>query len=95
FIRVKGKALPVRVYELVAEHEDELYATRHQALQLFAEGLQAYRDRRWDEALALFQAALALEPEDGPAQVYCQRCTLFRQNPPPPDWDGVFEMKTK
>ncbi|MDZ7337238.1 MAG: adenylate/guanylate cyclase domain-containing protein [candidate division KSB1 bacterium] len=95
FIRVKGKALPVRVYELVAEHEDELSATRRQALQLFAEGLQAYRDRRWDEALALFQAALALEPEDGPAQVYCQRCTLFRQNPPPPDWDGVFEMKTK
>ncbi|MGQ9855109.1 MAG: adenylate/guanylate cyclase domain-containing protein [Candidatus Oleimicrobiaceae bacterium] len=94
-IRVKGKALPVRVYELLAEHENELSEPRVRTLRTFAEGLAAYRARRWRAALDAFRAALELDPEDGPSQVYRQRCTLFLQEPPPADWDGVFEMKTK
>ncbi|MGQ9561777.1 MAG: CHASE2 domain-containing protein [Candidatus Oleimicrobiaceae bacterium] len=94
-IRVKGKALPVRVYELLAEHESELSEPRVRTLRTFAEGLAAYRARRWRAALDAFRAALELDPEDGPSQVYRQRCTLFLQEPPPADWDGVFEMKTK
>ncbi len=94
-LRVKGKTLPVRVYELVAEHPRELAGHQLRALQLFAEGLQAYRERRWEEALANFEAVLAIRPDDGPAQVYCQRCRVFQESPPLPDWDGVFEMKSK
>jgi len=94
-IRVKGKTMPVRVYELLAEHESEMSEQKVRALHAFAEGLTAYRERCWEEALRAFRAAQDLEPEDGPAQVYCQRCTLFLQNPPPADWDGVFEMTSK
>ena len=53
--------------------------------------LDAYRKRDWAEAEA-GAAALAGDPV---AAVYAARCALFRSAPPPPDWDFVFELKTK
>ncbi|MBC7186554.1 MAG: CHASE2 domain-containing protein [Calditrichaeota bacterium] len=94
-LRVKGKTLPVRVYELVAEQYEELEERQLRALDLFAQGLAAYRARQWQEALRAFRAALELQPNDGPSRVYCERCALFLESPPASDWDGVFEMKTK
>ncbi len=47
------------------------------------------------EALALFDEALKIDPEDGPSKVYFERCKHYMESPPPEDWDGVFVMKTK
>jgi adenylate cyclase len=64
-------------------------------VQRFAEGLQAYRARRWGKALVLFQAALQEMPNDQPSQLYIQRCQEFQVTPPRDDWDGVYTMQTK
>lgn len=66
-----------------------------QLVQRFAEGLQAYRARRWGKALTLFQAALQEVPNDYPSQLYIQRCQEFQITPPRDDWDGVYTMQTK
>ena len=42
-----------------------------------------------------FAEALNIDKEDGPSRVYFERCKLYIDNPPPEDWDGVFDMKTK
>jgi hypothetical protein len=34
-------------------------------------------------------------PSDGLSRVYVTRCLDFLVNPPPADWDGVYEFKTK
>jgi hypothetical protein len=47
------------------------------------------------EAKAHFQKALAVHPEDGPCQLYVERCDEFIKDPPPADWDGVFVMTHK
>jgi hypothetical protein len=32
---------------------------------------------------------------NGLLQMYHERVRLFRDNPPPDDWDGVFALQTK
>ncbi|MRR09691.1 tetratricopeptide repeat protein [bacterium] len=68
---------------------------KRQAVERYLNGLACYRSRKWDEATAFFQQALAADPDDGPSQAYLERCRDFKQSPPPEDWDGVYVMKTK
>jgi adenylate cyclase len=55
----------------------------------------AYREQRWEEAVAAFSAVLAERPQDGPASLYLERCRAMLATPPPPDWDAVTVMDVK
>jgi adenylate cyclase len=94
-VRVKGKLIPVRVFELVAGYGEPLPEQKQSVLTLYAEGLKAYRKQDWLVAENTFNHCLELDPDDGPSRVMIQRCRIFMQDPPPADWDGVFEHKTK
>ena len=93
-IRVKGKEMPVRIYELLAR-KGELDETGKKVRGLFAEGLAHYRRQGWSEAIPCFQRILALPIEDGPAQTFIKRCREFMQAPPPAPWDGVYRLTSK
>lgn len=94
-IRVKGKRLSLKVYEILGGKEDLLPEDRIRVAEQFEHGLTAYRAQQWDEAEAAFRAALKIDPCDGPSQVFMDRCKVYRLEPPPPGWDGTFEMETK
>lgn len=64
-------------------------------LSYYKKGIEYYRKRDFSNALSYFSECLKIDPEDGPSKVYLERCKEYIQNPPPSDWDGVFEMKTK
>ena len=93
-VKVKGKKTAVELIELIPEG----FST--EALQLFNEGRALYHDRKWDEAIAKFEAAdRLLSPEegthDGPCETYLERCRKFKFTPPEADWDGSWKMETK
>jgi len=94
-IKVVGKTHPVRVHELLAdkslldEHAD------FTLLKLYAEGINLYKNRKFAQGLAKFDEILKFFPDDGPSQLYRQRCEVLRDFPPKPDWDGVYEMGEK
>jgi adenylate cyclase len=92
-VRVKGKREPVQIFELLA------LAPASPAVAEFVErfqwGLSAYKAQRWDEAMARFREADALRGGDPASLEYVERCEAMRREPPGPEWDGVFEMKTK
>lgn len=90
-VRVKGRRQPVRIYELLARTDAGLPQEQEKALGLYAAGLEAYRDQRWDEALGLFEQAVASWPEDGPSRTMAGRCEIYKLERPREDWDGVFE----
>jgi adenylate cyclase len=94
-VRVKGRTQAVRVYELLARAGTALPPEREKALAAYAAGIEAYRQRSWDEALGLFGQALALWPEDGPSRTMAERSRLYRASPPSAEWDGVFEQLEK
>ena len=88
-LRVKGKQTPVRVYEVLAKR-GELTEETTRAMQLFAEGLSLYRERRWREAIEVFKKL----PQDPASAVFLRRCAELLQSPPQ-EWDGVYVMRTK
>ncbi len=94
-IRVKGKNNPVRIYELLGRKTEEIDPIRSTAMEYFLKGLEIYRKRDWIHAFDMFQKALTLNPNDGPALEFMRRCKLFIENPRPANWDGVFEMTDK
>ncbi|MBF0289118.1 MAG: HAMP domain-containing protein [SAR324 cluster bacterium] len=93
-IQVVGKEEPVVVYE-------PLYETREQNEGLeklkiiFEQGLTAYRQQLWDEALSHFSKYLSIIPNDGPSLVFIERITFFKNNPPGSDWKGVWTLTKK
>lgn len=94
FVKVKGKKKAV---ELIQVLDREL---NPEGLRLFEEGRQLYQAQKWDEAVAKFEAANALlspgtGQNDGPCEVYLERCRDFKAAPPAPDWDGSWEMHSK
>ena len=92
-VRVKGKRLPVKIYQLVGERD--LAEAQKEAIEYFHRGLELYKKQQWDEAIALFQNVTAIDPGIRAAGLYIQRSLELKISPPPPDWDGVFTMKTK
>ncbi len=68
---------------------------RKEAVRLFSLGRELYKKRDFSGALKKFTAALECCPEDGPSRVFAGRCRELAADPPPEDWDGVFQMKTK
>jgi adenylate cyclase len=93
-VRVLGRAQPVRIYELVAK-AGAAGAELEKASKAYASGLEAYRLKIWDEALALFGQTLTACPNDGPARTMTLRCEAYQITPPPEDWDGVFDQVFK
>jgi adenylate cyclase len=92
-VRVKGKREPVTIHELLGLAPSGPGSAGF--LEQFGRGLRAYQAQRWEEAVAHFHEADRLRGGDGPSQVYLARCEAMRAAPPGPEWDGVFEMKTK
>lgn len=93
-IRVKGKDRPIRIYELV-DHRLKAAGARETKIRLFEEGLQSYRNQDWGSARKTFRSVLEIDPKDGPAQVFLTRIEELSECLLPPDWDGVYTMKTK
>jgi class 3 adenylate cyclase len=59
----------------------------------YQEGLAAYRERRWDDALGAFNVALEAMPGDGPSTALLERVESLKANPPPQDWDGSCHIE--
>jgi adenylate cyclase len=93
WIRVKGKAEPVTIYELVSLNDsDEQLA---EMCALFMKGREAYKRRDWREARSSFEAVLQQWPADRPSQVFIARCDEYLADEPSTEWDGVYVMKHK
>jgi adenylate cyclase len=93
-IRVKGKNVPIRIYELVGEH-GTLNENTQEFMSLFQEGLQYYRDKQFDKAAHQFEGLLNVDPDDGPSTTYVERSKLLAMQKLPDHWDGVFTLTTK
>ena len=69
-------------------------------IRTFEKGLDHYFRKDWDSAIKYFEKANSLEDHfdsrnTTPSSVYIDRCTMFKENPPDDDWDGVWAMTSK
>jgi len=93
-LRVKGKQVPIRIFELLGEKgasSPEMQA----AADRFGEGLRYYRSKKWRNALKAFEGILKIKPDDGPSLAYIERCKLLSKERLPAKWDGVYTLTSK
>jgi class 3 adenylate cyclase len=91
---VVGQTQPQTVFEIMGS-KGALTPQQTLLRDKYAEGLAAYRARRWPEARKAFDAALEAVPGDGPSLTLIARIESFVQNPPAPDWDGAWHLDHK
>ncbi len=98
-VAVKGRKAGAMVYELMAMREGypDLAPTAEdlEICRLSHEGFAAYQERRWPDAIAAYEQLAVVAPCDKVPAIFIERCRHFMAEPPPSDWVGVFEMKTK
>lgn len=94
WIRVSGRTEPVRIYELLSRGEavDPILIDLKSR---FEAGLKAYRKRDWPAARREFEVCVQMRGEDPPAQVFLARLQGLETNPPPKDWDAIWDMSGK
>ena len=95
---VKGKTVPIAVYEVLDYHTDVSFPHLMEVLSLFKDGVSKYREMNWDGAQAQLKICLELNSKDAICQMYIDRCELLRASPPPlvdGQWNGVWVMDEK
>jgi len=90
-VRVKGKLKPVKIFEPFKNVTDR----KEEGYNIFNDAIILYRERRFNEALKLFQESTYVLSDDIPGSLYIDRCKELILNPPGEDWDGVYTAKTK
>lgn len=92
-VRVKGKKLPVKIYELIGEiGEAEKFRP---FVERFEAGLTLYKQGDWDGAIAAFQDVMIVKPGDAASELFIVRCRYLKETPPAQPWDGVLTMTRK
>jgi len=106
FIQVKGKTEGVYIYGLMGGEELRADPKFLDIKQKVEKAMEFYRTQQWDDADYLFKHLRTLgDDEHKPwtldanldvlCDLYQERITEYKRNPPPADWDGVFIATTK
>jgi adenylate cyclase len=89
-----GQTRPQAVYEIMG-CRGELSPAQLLLRDRYAEGLAAYRARRWDDARRAFNAALEAVPGDEPSIAFIRRIDGFAEDAPAEGWDGSWRFDHK
>lgn len=88
-LRLGRAETPAKLFELMGRAEDA--ATQAKWLLEYEKGLEAWRARRFADALGVFKALAEARPLDMVVARYVRRCQHYVPRPPPDSWDGVYD----
>ena len=93
-VRVKGKNEPVAIFEPHGDKQS-LEKITDDDIALFNNVLVSYRNGEWDTAEFALRQLADRHPGVTLYQMYLDRISQYRLNPPPQMWDGVCTFTTK
>ncbi|MFT5810952.1 MAG: adenylate cyclase, partial [Rubritalea sp.] len=93
-VRVKGKKEPVAIFEPIG-HMNDVDKETELELSNYTQALKCFRAQSWDKAEIDFFALNRSHPDRFLYQVYLDRITYYRSNPPGENWDGVYTHTSK
>jgi adenylate cyclase len=97
-IQVKGKKEPERVFTVLGRAEVTDDPRCNELRELNRQMLASFRRQAWDDAAGFIERCRKLAGDfgvDGLYEMYTERIAVYRANPPPPDWTGVYEAESK
>ena len=93
-VRVKGKNEPVAIFEPLG-HKNDVEKSVKDELSTYRKAMANFRAQAWDKAELDFFNLQRNYPDRYLYQVYLERITVYRNEPPGDDWDGVFTHTSK
>jgi len=93
--QVKGKQEPVRIYEVFDCDPEPLRTAKQRSAEFLQAGLEAYRKRKWKQAVSCFRKCQDSEAPDAASIVLLERATAYQHTPPPRGWRGVHRHTDK
>jgi adenylate cyclase len=88
---VAGHTRSEIIFEILGR-KGELTPQQSLSRDKYLEGLAAYREQRWDEAIGALDGSLGAIPDDGPSMALLKRVESLKANPPSRDWDGAWHI---
>jgi adenylate cyclase len=92
-VRVKGKKIPVRIYELIDKRRFD--AQLKAAIDEYETAYSFYTAKDFLKAKDYFTRSSELFYGDSLSQLYIDRCNYYLEHPPSEDWDGVHQSNYK
>ena len=89
-IKVKGKNLPVTIFEVVPRDKEGTFRVMSEDFDMLRD---LYYKGKWNEGILLADSILE-KWNDGPTKVFKERCLYFMDHQPD-NWAGIYEMKSK
>jgi adenylate cyclase len=93
-VRVVGRRKSINIYEVMAR-KGELREGGTEMIGFFERALRHYWARDFPGALARFERAHRVLPDDLPSQIFMDRCRSYIRHAPDDDWDGVTVLGLK
>jgi len=94
-VKVKGKDLPVGIYEVIDGLPEEEFNLKYTTLKNFKRGLEFYFEGKMNEAQEEFLKVTEKNPEDIAAIHYVEVIKNIMVEGLPDDWDGVEKLDKK
>lgn len=93
WVRVKGRQAPIEIYEVLSHLPESEQQERLAVQSKIAAGLACRINKQWDEAIAYFETALAVNPNDTLAHHHIDVCRIYRNVDLDDDWDGALVLQ--
>jgi len=93
-IEVKGKTIPVKIFEIIGK-EGRIPSEKREVVMPFNQGLTLYKEKKWHEALGVFDNILKQNIEDGPSEFYKKKCEYYIASPPLTENRDIVKMTEK
>ncbi|MDX2068674.1 MAG: ATP-binding protein [Haliscomenobacter sp.] len=94
-VKVKGKQVPIEVFECFDGDGADQKALKIQTAEAFQMGLSLYHTKAFAEAAVEFRKILQLNPEDRVADFFCKKAIKNAYEGVSEDWTGVEMMESK
>ena len=97
-IQVKGKTQPETVFTVLGRAELGRDPNFLELQELTTKMLRYYREQKWTQALDTIEPCRKAAEGFGIGalyHMYAERIEAFRRNPPPSNWNGVYEAESK
>lgn len=93
-VRVVGIETPVQLYNIMGVRAEA--SGRQVALaDKFNEAIDAYREKRFGDALHLFSKCAELDPDDDATRIFLDKIRGYIKNGVPADWTDIVNMTSK
>jgi len=100
-VRVVGIHTPLRLYELLANNNEQITNNKEQIsklkemIEMWEKAIDLYEQKQFKEAVKIFASINQKNPNDKVAELYAERCKKYEANPPPEGWDAVNNLTEK